>query len=77
MATPLPGNGFLGWLGRQVGYVKKAVHTDPGRKVVYRNDNIEEAPHPEKPGVILRRTVTDEVIVEQQKSQERAKNGIQ
>jgi hypothetical protein len=29
MADKLPGKGLLGWLGRQVGYVKKAVQADP------------------------------------------------
>lgn len=29
MADNLPGDGFLGWLGRQIGYVKQAVRTDP------------------------------------------------
>jgi hypothetical protein len=33
-------------------------------KVVYRNDKIEEVEHPTQPGVILRRTIVDEVIVE-------------
>ena len=91
--------GFMNWLGRQVGHVKKAVRTDvtpapakpaataagpkgptagtaptPGpapsaaagaaaSKVVYRNDKIEEVEHPTQPGVILRRTIVDEVIV--------------
>ena len=31
MADKLPGKGLLGWMGRQVGYVKKAVKTDPAR----------------------------------------------
>ena len=29
MADKLPGNGVFGWLGRQVGYVKKAVQAKP------------------------------------------------
>jgi hypothetical protein len=64
---PLPGNGFLGWLGRQFGYVSKAVKTDvsaPGSKTVYRDCKIEEQPLPQDPNVKLRRTVIDEVIVE-------------
>ena len=28
MPDTAPGNGFFGWLGRQVGHVKKAVKTD-------------------------------------------------
>jgi hypothetical protein len=67
----------LGWLGRQVGHVKKAVKADvtkkpaaapaPKPKVVYRDDKVEEADHPTEPGVKLRRTVIDEVIVDPKK----------
>ena len=59
------GKGVFGWLGRQVGSVKNAVTTPMKRepKVVYRDDKVEEAPHPTDPGVKLRRTVIDEVIV--------------
>ncbi len=59
---------FLGWLGRQVGFVSKAIKTDvnnePPRepKVLYRADNVEEAPHPDQPDTTLRRTTIDEVI---------------
>ncbi|HEV2294241.1 MAG TPA: hypothetical protein VGR35_10315 [Tepidisphaeraceae bacterium] len=69
---------FLGWLGRQVGFVSKAIKTDVTKKsepqpqepnVVYRADNIEEAPHPEQPNITLRRTTIDEVIVEKDKPQ--------
>jgi hypothetical protein len=83
--------GFMNWLGRQVGHVKKAIKTDvtngPAKpaptarpaakpaaapspdpltapKVVYRTDKVEEVEHPTQPGVILRRTIVDEVIVE-------------
>jgi hypothetical protein len=63
----LPGNGLLGWLGRQFGYVKKAVATDvlapPDSKTVYRDCTIEEKELPQDPNVKLRRTVIDEVIV--------------
>ena len=61
------GNSFFGWLGRQVGHVKKAVAADdsaPQARVVYRNDQVEEQKMPDQPGVTLRRTVIDEVIVE-------------
>jgi hypothetical protein len=111
----------MGWLGRQVGHVKKAVKADvtkgaakpagagqarpkgpaskasAGRqaganssaatrpspaskpaaetssqpnagtaieKVIYREDKVEEAELPDRPGVILRRTIIDEVVVE-------------
>ena len=65
--------GVFGWLGRQVGHVRKAIRApvkpkqDPVPKVVYRDDKVEEAPHPTEPGVKLRRTVIDEVIVDQSK----------
>jgi hypothetical protein len=60
-------NSFFGWLGRQVGHVKTAVNVDvtkPAPKVVYRNDKVEEKPMPNQPGVKLRRTTIDEVIVD-------------
>lgn len=84
-AKPKPAPGLMGWLGRQVGHVKKAVKTDvtnppPPRKpvpkpkpavspappsnVIYRDDKIEEIDHPTQPGVKLRRTIIDEVIVD-------------
>jgi hypothetical protein len=60
-----PGKGFFGWLGRQVGHVRKAVRTDVSNKpkTVYREQTVEEQPLPQDPNVILRRTTTDEVIV--------------
>lgn len=87
MADKLPGKGLFGWLGRQVGYVAKAVKTPPATAapptkrsapqsppppaseeptpaVLYRHDEVQEAEHPSQPGVKLRRTITDEVIVE-------------
>lgn len=62
-------NSFFNWLGRQIGHVSKAVKEEPppavpAPKVVFRNDKVEEMPHPEQPGVVLRRTTIDEVIVE-------------
>ena len=82
MSDKLPGNGLFGWLGRQVGYVKKAVRATPASlpgppkpsaaqsppsesppDVIYREGRVEEADHPTQPGVKLRRTVIDEVIV--------------
>ena len=57
------GVGFLGWLGRQVGYVKKAMRTDVTQQIVHRDEKVEEAKLPDKPNVTLRRTVIDEVIV--------------
>ena len=63
MAEKKKGAGFLGWLGRQVGYVKKAVKTDVTQHIVHREEKVEEAKLPDKPNVTLRRTVIDEVIV--------------
>lgn len=90
MSDKLPGKGVFGWLGRQVGYVKKAVTAppvatppakrsapqspppapappagEPADDIVYRQDQVQEAEHPSQPGVKLRRTIIDEVIVEQ------------
>src|SRR5438046_566762 len=81
----------LGWLGRQLGHVKKAVSaavtklppTPPKSKpqpkaapkakpaakptVVFRDNKVEEADLPNQPGVKLRRTIIDEVIVDPNK----------
>src|SRR6267142_2042624 len=57
------GVGFFGWLGRQVGYVKKAVRADVTQRIVHREEKVEEAKLPQDPNVTLRRTVIDEVIV--------------
>ena len=74
----LPGNGFLGWLGRQVGHITKAVKTDvapppadaskpdastlDASKIVYRECTIEEKESPLDPNIKLRRTIIDEVV---------------
>lgn len=81
MAENKPGDGLWGWLGRQVGHVKKAVKVDVTKKpaanqpiegteqaVVYREEKAEEVELPDQPGVVLRRTVIDEVIVDTVKS---------
>jgi hypothetical protein len=61
----LPGNGLLGWLGRQVAYVRKAIGTDVAApKTIYRDTKVEEKPLPQDPKVKLRRTVIDEVVVD-------------
>jgi hypothetical protein len=61
-----PGRGLLGWLGRQVGYVKKAVKTDvtapPQPQIVFRQKRVEEQPLPHDPSVTLRRTTIDEAV---------------
>ena len=67
MSKPSAQGGFFNWLGRQVGHVKKAVAEEekpPPPVVIYRKDKVEERPMPEQPGVKLRRTTIDEVIVE-------------
>lgn len=67
MSESLPGNGFFGWLGRQVGHIKKAVQHDVAApEVAYRKEEVKEVDHPEQPGVKLRRTTIDEVIVQKQ-----------
>jgi hypothetical protein len=83
MPDSKPGDGLFGWLGRQIGHVKKAVQTnveaeaekqsqgDPETQVVYRKDSVQEAPHPERPDLKLRRTVIDEVIVTQKNLEEK------
>jgi hypothetical protein len=71
-----PPPSLFGWLGRQIGHVKRAVKADVTKpappppkpkakpKVVYRDNKVEEAEHPSQPGVKLRRTVIDEIIVD-------------
>ena len=90
---------LFGWLGRQVGHVKKAVKTDvtqpvalpqspapqqaapppppqtpppaPAQpNVIYRDEKAEEVELPDQPGVKLRRTVIDEVIVEKKEEKQ-------
>lgn len=69
MSDPLPGKGLFGWLGRQVGHLKKAVQADvTAPEVAYRKETVREVEHPEQPGVKLRRTTIDEVVVQKQLS---------
>lgn len=69
MSDPPPGKGLFGWLGRQVGHIKKAVQADvTAPEVAYRKETVQEVEHPEQPGVKLRRTTIDEVLVENQLS---------
>jgi hypothetical protein len=60
---------FMGWLGRQVGYVKRAVKMPVPAvpKTVYRKETVQEAKVDGKPDHLLRRTTVDEVIVDPQK----------
>jgi hypothetical protein len=60
---PRSGKGLLGWLGRQVGYVTKAIKTNVAARTVYRDTRVEEKSLPHEPNVKLRRTVIDEVVV--------------
>lgn len=64
MANQTQGDGFLGWLGRQVGYVAKAVKTDVTKEIIHRQQEVQEVKLPDQPNVTLRRTVIDEVIVD-------------
>ena len=66
-------NSFFGWLGRQIGYVKKAVNTQVP-EVVYRKETVKQAPVPDEQGHVLRRTTVDEVIVQPQKKDQ---HGVQ
>lgn len=64
----LPGEGLWGWLGRQLGYVTRAVKTEVNEAgeeqvVVHRQERVEEKELPGQQGVVLRRTTTDEVVV--------------
>lgn len=58
----------MGWLGRQVGHVVRAARRPVSPRVVYRRERVEEAPLPGTPGVTLRRTTTDEVILQSRDS---------
>lgn len=76
MSDAPPGKGLFGWLGRQVGHIKKAVQADvtaPG--VAYRKQTVQEVEHPEQPGVTLRRTTIDEVVVPRQLPKSDAEQG--
>ena len=65
MSHRLPGKGLFGWFGRQIGYVKKAIKSDPaGPQKIYRNETIEEQPLPTDSNVKLRRTTIDEAFVD-------------
>jgi hypothetical protein len=58
----------FGWLGRQVGHVVRAVRKPVGEQVVYRRQQVDEATMQGRPEVKLRRTTTDEVIVQPPRS---------
>ncbi len=57
--SDLPGKGLFGWLGRQIGHVSAAVRHDP--MTVAKKTHVSEARDPEQPGIVFRRTTTDEV----------------
>ena len=59
---------FLGWLGRQIGYVKGAANapaTPP--KVLYQRKTVQESQLPDRPDETLRRTVIDQVVRNEKK----------
>ena len=56
-------NSLFGWLGRQIGHVKKAVTADTP-EVLYTKTTVQEAQLPDRPDEKLRRTVVDEVVRE-------------
>ncbi len=64
---------FMGWLGRQVGYVKKAVVT-PVPEVVYRKETVNEARVEGTSDHVMRRTTVDEVVVEKKSEARSAKS---
>jgi hypothetical protein len=64
----LPGRGFFGWLGRQIGYVGRAIRNDPAETRLYRQESVEEKQLPADASVKLRRTTIDEVIVNTNKT---------
>ena len=81
-AKKLPGEGLLGWLGRQVGYVSSAVRqpvagppdaadrpvdATEGAQTIYRDEKVVEQPMPGRPNVLLRRTVIDEAVIKNEK----------
>ena len=76
MSNDRPGTGLLGWLGRQIGYVKRAIQTDPASEIqkIYRNESVQEQPLPDDPNVTLRRTMIDEVIVKKPPNSTNAMN---
>jgi hypothetical protein len=63
MTPTLPGNGLFGWLGRQVGYIRRSLRCDVTTRVLYRTNHIQEASPPDQPDLLLRRTTIDEVII--------------
>jgi hypothetical protein len=58
--------GFGRWLGRQLGYVRKAIATPVPAREIFRRNRVEEQTLPENPNVTLRRVVTDELIVKKE-----------
>ena len=49
MSDNLPGDGLFGWLGRQVGYVKKAVKTKPRALPAAKRSARQSTPPPTPP----------------------------
>jgi len=63
MTQPAKHRGFGWWLGRQFGYIKKAVNTSVPHKQIFRRNQVQEEILPENPNITLRRVVTDELII--------------
>jgi len=59
-------NYFGRWLGRQIGYVRKAIHTPVPAREIFRRNHVQEQTHPANPNITLRRVVTDELIVKKE-----------
>ena len=63
---------WFGWLGRQIGSVKGAIQKDvTPPTVLYKKTTVQEAVLPDRPEEKLRRTVTDEVLREPRKMEEK------
>lgn len=61
-------HGLMRWLGRQVGYVRSALSVQMDGQAVYRSEDVQEKEMPGRPGVLLRRTTIDEVVVKDVRS---------
>jgi hypothetical protein len=57
-----PGKGAFGWLGRQIGYVRRALRSKPGETKVFERRVTQQRAHPNHPNLVLRRTTIDQVV---------------
>ncbi|MCC6239008.1 MAG: hypothetical protein IT448_01720 [Phycisphaerales bacterium] len=55
---------FARWLGRQVGHIRCAIrqHVGEPAQTIYRHQTVQQHAAPHDPDLILRRTITDEVL---------------